>query len=98
MRAEGSISTVDPELEAGSESGAAYDNLFDNAQSELVDLFEAHAKALVEDPDASVRRAFLSSIPELCMFFGSAESNDILLTHLNTYLNDLVYPIFNITC
>ena len=88
MRAEGSISTVDPELEAGSESGAAYDGLFDNAQGELVDLFEAHAKALVEDPDASVRRAFLSSVPELCMFFGSAESNDILLTHLNTYLND----------
>lgn len=88
MRAEGSISTVDPELEAGSESGAAYDGLFDNAQGELVDLFESHAKALVEDPDASVRRAFLSSVPELCMFFGSAESNDILLTHLNTYLND----------
>ncbi len=88
MQAEGSISTVDPELEAGSESGAAYDGLFDNAQSELVELFEAHAKALVEDPDASVRRAFLGSVPELCMFFGSAESNDIILTHLNTYLND----------
>ncbi|KAK7751532.1 Serine/threonine-protein kinase [Diatrype stigma] len=88
MRAEGSISTVDPELEAGSDSGAAYDGLFDNAQGELVELFETHAKALVEDPDASVRRAFLSSVPELCMFFGSAESNDIILTHLNTYLND----------
>ncbi|RYP44993.1 hypothetical protein DL768_008607 [Monosporascus sp. mg162] len=88
MRAEGTIGTVDPELEAGSESGAAYDGLFDNARGELVDLFEAHAKTLVEDPDPSVRRAFLSSVPELCMFFGSAESNDIILTHLNTYLND----------
>ncbi|RYP12351.1 hypothetical protein DL765_007397 [Monosporascus sp. GIB2] len=88
MRAEGTISTIDPELEAGSEPGAAYDGLFDDAHGELVDLFEAHAKTLVEDPDASVRRAFLSSVPELCMFFGSAESNDIILTHLNTYLND----------
>ncbi|KAI1103096.1 ARM repeat-containing protein [Jackrogersella minutella] len=88
LRAEGSISTADPEVEAGSDPDAAFDNLFDNTQSELVDLFEAHAKALVEDSDASVRRAFLSSVPELCMFFGSAESNDIILTHLNTYLND----------
>ncbi|KAI0844511.1 ARM repeat-containing protein [Daldinia vernicosa] len=88
LRAEGSISTADPEIEAGSDPDAAFDGLFDNAQSELVELFEAHAKALVEDSDASVRRAFLSSVPELCMFFGSAESNDIILTHLNTYLND----------
>ncbi|KAI1490584.1 hypothetical protein F5X96DRAFT_635429 [Biscogniauxia mediterranea] len=88
LRAEGSISTADPEVEAGSDPDAAFDGLFDNTQGELVALFETHAKALVEDSDASVRRAFLSSVPELCLFFGSAESNDILLTHLNTYLND----------
>lgn len=88
LRAEGSISTADPEVEAGSDPDAAFDGLFDNTQAELVELFENHAKALVEDTDASVRRAFLTSVPELCMFFGSAESNDILLTHLNTYLND----------
>ncbi|KAI1853192.1 hypothetical protein JX266_001898 [Neoarthrinium moseri] len=88
LRAEGSIATADPEIEAGSDAEAAFDNVFDNASQELVDLFEIHAKALVEDSDAAVRRAFLSSVPELCMFFGSAESNDILLTHLNTYLND----------
>ncbi|KAI1386401.1 ARM repeat-containing protein [Hypoxylon trugodes] len=88
LRAEGSISTADPEVEAGSDPNATFDGLFDNAQNELVELFETHAKALVEDSDASVRRAFLTSVPELCMFFGSAESNDIILTHLNTYLND----------
>ncbi|KAI2637108.1 ARM repeat-containing protein [Hypomontagnella submonticulosa] len=88
LRAEGSITTADPEVEAGGDAETAFDGLFDNAQSELVELFESHAKALVEDSDASVRRAFLSSVPELCMFFGSAESNDIILTHLNTYLND----------
>jgi len=88
LRAEGSISTADPEVEAGSNQEATFDVLFDNTQGELVELFENHAKALVEDTDASVRRAFLTSVPELCIFFGSAESNDILLTHLNTYLND----------
>lgn len=88
LRAEGSIATADPEIEVGSDAETAFDALFDNAQRELVGLFEMHAKAMVEDSDAAVRRAFLSSVPELCMFFGSAESNDILLTHLNTYLND----------
>ncbi|KAI0390952.1 hypothetical protein F5Y17DRAFT_442737 [Xylariaceae sp. FL0594] len=87
LRAEGSTNTADPEVEAGT-NPAPFDVLFDNTQAELVELFETHAKALVEDADASVRRAFLTSVPELCMFFGSAESNDILLTHLNTYLND----------
>ncbi|GAP86387.1 putative protein kinase [Rosellinia necatrix] len=88
LRAEGSISNTDPEVESGSDPEAAFDGLFDNTQAELVELFESHTKVLVEDNDASVRRAFLTSVPELCMFFGSAESNDILLTHLNTYLND----------
>ncbi len=27
-------------------------------------------------------------MPDLCHFFGETEANDILLTHLNTYLND----------
>lgn len=88
LRAEGSIATNDPEIEAGTDGDATFDSLLDNAQQELGELFEMHAKALVEDADASVRRAFLSSVPELCMFFGSEESNDIILTHLNTYLND----------
>ncbi|KXJ92435.1 phosphoinositide 3-kinase regulatory subunit 4 [Microdochium bolleyi] len=88
LKAEGTMRSEDPELEAGQDAEAALDDLFDNARADLNQTFEAHAKALVEDPDASVRRAFLSSVPELCMFFGNAQSNDILLTHLNTYLND----------
>ncbi|KAH7031153.1 phosphoinositide 3-kinase regulatory subunit 4 [Microdochium trichocladiopsis] len=87
LKAEGTMRSEDPELEAGQDA-EALDDLFDNARAELNLTFEAHTKALVEDPDASVRRAFLSSVPELCMFFGNAQSNDILLTHLNTYLND----------
>lgn len=88
LKAGGSITATDPEVEPGNDADAAFDGLFDNAQRELVDLFEAHTKILIEDSDPFVRRAFLSSVPELCMFFGTAESNDIILTHLNTYLND----------
>ncbi|CAI4216904.1 unnamed protein product [Parascedosporium putredinis] len=85
---DGSFTVADPEVEPGAKAEAAFGSLFDNAQRQLFELFEFHAKALVEDSDVYVRRAFLTSVPELCVFFGPAEANDILLAHLNTYLND----------
>lgn len=88
LKAAGTITTADPDVESGSQPDAGFDSLFDEAQQELIFLFENHTKSLIEDADPYVRRAFLSSVPELCLFFGTAESNDIILTHLNTYLND----------
>ncbi|TEA20803.1 Serine/threonine-protein kinase VPS15 [Colletotrichum sidae] len=88
LKADGTLTVADPEIEPGVEAEAAFDGLFDDAQRELYEMFELHAKVLVEDPDVSVRRAFLTSVTDLCMFFGPAEANDILLAHLNTYLND----------
>ena len=87
LRADGSLPTSDPEAEDGGNAVAAYHGLYDNTRAELVEIFEAHTKALITDNDSSVRQAFLGSVPELCMFFGTAESNDIILSHLNTYLN-----------
>ncbi|TQN71355.1 Serine/threonine-protein kinase VPS15 [Colletotrichum shisoi] len=88
LKADRTLTVADPELEPGIEAEAVFDGLFDDAQRELYEMFELHTKALIEDPDVSVRRAFLTSVPDLCLFFGPAEANDILLTHLNTYLND----------
>ena len=88
LRADGSATITDPEIEPGNEAEAAFDGLFDDARRDLVEVFEAHTKTLIEDSDSSVRRAFLGSVPDLCIFFGVAQANDIILTHLNTYLND----------
>ena len=88
LRADGSLPTADPETEDGTTVDVAFQGLYDNARAELIEVFEAHTKALITDNDSSVKRAFLGSVPELCMFFGTAESNDIILSHLNTYLND----------
>jgi phosphoinositide-3-kinase regulatory subunit 4 len=88
LRADGSLPTADPETEDSVNADAAFQGLFDNARAELVEMFESHTKALITDNDSAVKRAFLGSVPELCMFFGTAESNDIILSHLNTYLND----------
>ncbi|KHN97930.1 phosphoinositide 3-kinase regulatory subunit 4 [Metarhizium album ARSEF 1941] len=87
LRTDGSIPITDPEVEPGAEADANFESVFDNAGRELFEILESHTKQLVEDPDVHVRRAFLASVPELCMFF-QEHSNDILLSHLNTYLND----------
>ena len=88
LRGDGSLAIADPEIEPGHEPEAAFAGLFDNARYELTGMFEIHNKTLIEDSDPFVRRAFLSSVPDLCIFFGAAQANDIILTHLNTYLND----------
>jgi phosphoinositide-3-kinase regulatory subunit 4 len=63
-------------------------NQFDSDRQVLLEKFERHTKALLADSEASVRRALLKSVSELCVFFGSPRANDVVLSHLNTYLND----------
>lgn len=67
---------------------ATYHNLYDVARIDLLEYFEVHTKALLTNTDASVRRAFLGSVSSLCVFFGTLKSNEVILSHLNTYLND----------
>ncbi|OJD15304.1 VPS15 protein kinase [Emergomyces pasteurianus Ep9510] len=66
----------------------SYHNLYDVARIDLLDFFEAHTKALLTDNNVSVRRAFLGSVSSLCVFFGNPKANEVILSHLNTYLND----------
>jgi phosphoinositide-3-kinase regulatory subunit 4 len=87
LRTDGRVPIADPEVEPGADAVANFESVFDNAGHQLFLILESHTKQLVEDSDVHVRRAFLASVPELCMFF-QEHSNDILLTHLNTYLND----------
>ncbi|KAL4872879.1 hypothetical protein BDV12DRAFT_127448 [Aspergillus spectabilis] len=67
---------------------ATYHNLYDVARIDLLDYFEAHTKALLTDTDSFVRRAFLGSVSDLCVFFGNLKTDEVILSHLNTYLND----------
>ena len=69
-------------------SQQSYQALYDYSRLEFLPHFEDSTVALITDPEASVRRALLGSISRLCVFFGSQQSSDVILTHLNTYLND----------
>jgi len=87
LRAEGSLPTADPETEDDM-SSSAHRNQFDSDRRILLEAFEKHTKALLTDTATSVRRAMLRSVSDLCVFFGSPRANDVVLSHLNTYLND----------
>ncbi|KAF2703595.1 ARM repeat-containing protein [Pleomassaria siparia CBS 279.74] len=87
LRAEGSLPTTDPEAEDDLTS-SAHRNQFDSDRANLLGAFQKHTRALLTDSEASVRRAMLRSVSELCVFFGSPGANDVVLSHLNTYLND----------
>jgi phosphoinositide-3-kinase regulatory subunit 4 len=88
LRADGSLPTSDPDAEDSTVSTSIYQNLYDVAREDLIAQFEGHTKALLTDSDVSVRRALLSSVSTLCFFFGSTKASDVILSHLNTYLND----------
>jgi phosphoinositide-3-kinase regulatory subunit 4 len=88
LRADGALPSTDPESGVGTLSASVYQNLYDSTQVDLVKQIEAHTTALLTDSDSTVRRAFLGSISTLCVFFGSTKSADVILSHLNTYLND----------
>ncbi|KAF2829205.1 ARM repeat-containing protein [Ophiobolus disseminans] len=87
LRAEGSLPAADPETEDDLTS-SAHRNQFDSDRRILLETLEKHTKALLTDSNASVRRAMLRSVSDLCVFFGSPRANDVVLSHLNTYLND----------
>jgi phosphoinositide-3-kinase, regulatory subunit 4 len=40
------------------------------------------------DPSSVVKRAVLHNISSLCVFLGRQKTNDVLLSHMITYLND----------
>lgn len=88
LRADGSLPSTDPEAEDDVTAYAAYQNSYDSTRQDLIQHFEAQTKLFLTDDDPSVRRAFLGSVTSLCVFFGDTLASDLILTHLNTYLND----------
>jgi hypothetical protein len=55
---------------------------------ELQGHIQEHLSALLMDPSSIVKRAILHDISSLCIFLGRQKTNDVLLSHMITYLND----------
>lgn len=56
--------------------------------ADLQSQIQDHLAALLMDPSSVVKRAVLHNISALCIFLGRQATNDVLLSHMITYLND----------
>jgi phosphoinositide-3-kinase regulatory subunit 4 len=55
---------------------------------ELQNHIQEHLSMLLVDPSSVVKRAMLHNISSLCIFLGRQKTNEVLLSHMITYLND----------
>ncbi|KAG8906368.1 Serine/threonine-protein kinase [Tulasnella sp. 403] len=67
---------------------ALYDETYDTSLKELHAIIQDQLVTLLFDPSSVVKRAILLHISNLCVFFGRQTTNDVLLSHMITYLND----------
>ena len=62
---------------------------YDSLLQPLISSIQDKVRTLMSDPDPNVRRSLLEfSVGRLCTFFGKQKANDVLLTHMITFLND----------
>ena len=62
----------------------SYDASWDEIQKQIED----QLALLLVDQSSVVKRSVLLDIAPLCIFLGRQKTNDILLSHMITYLND----------
>lgn len=68
-------------------------DLFKNPRLQIAADFKDITEAILTDSNANVRAALVSHILPLCRFFGVDKTNDLILPHLITYLNDPNYQL-----
>ncbi|KAH7882946.1 hypothetical protein F5I97DRAFT_1938850 [Phlebopus sp. FC_14] len=61
---------------------------YDTSLSDLHFSIQEQLSFLLMDPSPIVKRAVLHNISALCIFLGRQKTNDIILSHMITYLND----------
>ncbi|RUS22693.1 hypothetical protein BC937DRAFT_87736 [Endogone sp. FLAS-F59071] len=61
---------------------------YDASLHELQSIIQEQVTTLLIDQESAVKRALLTNITSLCIFFGRQKANDVLLSHMITYLND----------
>ncbi|KAH7106720.1 ARM repeat-containing protein [Auriculariales sp. MPI-PUGE-AT-0066] len=67
---------------------AKYEISYDTAIHDLQVAVQDQLVALLVDSNSGVKRAVLHNVSFLCIFFGKPKTNDVLLSHMITYLND----------
>ncbi|XP_039265322.2 phosphoinositide 3-kinase regulatory subunit 4-like [Styela clava] len=70
-------------------TGSNYQPGYDNQLQNLHETVQESVQALFSDNDSTVRQCLLEhSVAKLCNFFGRQRCNDVILSHMITFLND----------
>ncbi|OZJ02366.1 hypothetical protein BZG36_04469, partial [Bifiguratus adelaidae] len=77
-----------PNGNVGDGEDQGYEASYDTSLHDLQNAIQEQVKALLIDPMSAVKRALMSNVTSLCVFFGRQKANDVLLSHMITYLND----------
>ncbi|KAJ7672606.1 hypothetical protein DFH06DRAFT_96923 [Mycena polygramma] len=67
---------------------ARFEISYEASMQDLQNNVQEHLSALLMDPSSVVKRAVLHDISSMCIFLGRQKTNDVLLSHMITYLND----------
>ncbi|PWN52122.1 hypothetical protein IE53DRAFT_312700 [Violaceomyces palustris] len=87
MKAEG-LFAVERDLTGDFLDSQPDESNYDAQLQLLQNVIQEQVTTLLTDPSAAVKRSLLSNIAPLCNFYGKAKTNDVLLSHMITYLND----------
>uniref|UniRef100_A0A8C8DWE3 non-specific serine/threonine protein kinase n=1 Tax=Oryzias sinensis TaxID=183150 RepID=A0A8C8DWE3_9TELE len=81
-------SDQDQSGEDGEENNHPSDN-YDSELQALHEMVQQKVVTLLSDPENIVKQSLMDSgITRLCVFFGRQKANDVLLSHMITFLND----------
>lgn len=71
------------------DSPIQYQGSYDTELQALHELIQRKVVTLLSDPENIVKQTLLENgITQLCVFFGRQKANDVLLSHMITFLND----------
>ncbi|KZT22328.1 WD40 repeat-like protein [Neolentinus lepideus HHB14362 ss-1] len=70
------------------EEQAHFEISYDASMQDLQNIVQDHLSILLVDASSVVKRAVLHNISSLCIFLRRQKTNDVLLSHMLTYLND----------
>ncbi|EJU01456.1 ARM repeat-containing protein [Dacryopinax primogenitus] len=73
--------------ENGDEEDSLQDRTYDAGLQDIQAIIQEELIALLVDSSSAVKRAVLQNIAPLCVFFGRQRTNDVLLSHMITFLN-----------
>ncbi|CDZ98598.1 arm repeat-containing protein [Phaffia rhodozyma] len=70
------------------EHAAFNETTYEESKEELHRIIQNEVSSLLSDPSPAVKRAVLAHITTFCLFFGRSKTNEVVLSHMFTYLND----------